>query len=217
MKRKTIVLAALLSSAAVNCHAEGFFVGAEAGLSLYPDFTDDAKRSSPTTNVTVTQDVASVAYGIYAGYWFTPNFGVEAAYTDLGSVEGSLEGATGGFGPVPLTPFKATYSYSAQAFSVAALGGVKLGTGTLYGKLGLYSAEVTAEFTPGVGQPKTSSTNSSTGLLYGAGYALPFTKHLVGRVEFLVYDGVEFQKVFSQDRTTNENIAKFSVGVAYAF
>jgi len=126
MKRIAVLLAGLLSSAALECHAEGFFIGAEAGTALFPDFTDQALRTSPTTSATAKQDATSVAYGIYGGYWFTPNFGVEAAYTDLGSVEGAVEGTTGGFGPIPLTPFKATYKYSAQAASVAALGGVKV-------------------------------------------------------------------------------------------
>lgn len=212
MKRTTLLLAGLLSSAAVNCHAEGFFIGAEAGLALYPDFTEDARRASPTTNVTVKQDALSPVYGIYGGYWITPNFGVEAAYTDLGSVDGTVEGATffGG-------SFKASYKYSAQAATLAALAGVKAGKGTLYGKLGAYSASVKAEFTPGIGQPTTSSTTSSTGLVYGAGYSLPFTQNIVGKVELSVYDGVKFKEVFQSQRTTSESIAKLSVGVAYAF
>jgi OOP family OmpA-OmpF porin len=212
MKRTTIVVAALLGSAAVNCHAHGFYIGAEAGLALYPDFTEDAMRASPTTNVTVKQDATSLAYGVFAGYWFTPNFGVEAGYANLGSVDGTVEGSSF-FG----TSFKASYTYSAQAASIAALGGVQLGKGTLYGKLGMYDASVTAEFVAGVGQPKTSSSVSSTGLLYGAGYSWPFTKNLMGRAELVVYDGVEFQKVFNHSRTTNENIGKLSFGVAYAF
>lgn len=215
MKRNAIVLAALLGSAAMNCHAEGFFVGVEAGLALYPDFTDDALRSSPTSNATVKQDATSPAYGVYAGYWFTPNFGVEAAYTNLGSVDGTVDGTI--FFGLGTAPFQASYTYSAQAYSLAALGGIKLGKGTLYGKLGVYEASVDAEFTPGIGQPKTSSTVSSNGLLYGGGYSFPFTKNVVGKVEFVVYDGVEFQKVFNHDKTTNENIARLSVGVAYAF
>jgi hypothetical protein len=215
MKRTTIVFAAMLSSAAVSCHAQGFYIGAEAGLALYPDFTGDAARATPAQfSATIKQDVASLAYGIYGGYWLTPNIGVEAAYTDLGAIDGTVDGTAN-------APFagtlKASYSYSAQAFSLAALGGVQVGKGTLYGKLGVYDASVTAEFVAGTGQPKTSSSVSSTGLLYGAGYAFPFTKNVVGKVEFVVYDGVEFQKVFSHDRTTNENIGKLSVGVAYAF
>jgi OmpA family protein len=212
MKRTTLLLAGLLSSAALNCHAEGFFIGAEAGLALYPDFTEDARQKSPTTNVTVKQDAASVAYGVYAGYWFTPNFGVEAGWGDLGSVDGTVEGSNF-FG----TPFKASYSYSAQAATVAALAGFKAGKGTLYGKLGMYSATVDHEFTPGVGQAKQSTSASSTGLLYGAGYSLPFTKSIVGKVELSVYDGVKFPEVFSTTRTTSDNILKVAIGVAYAF
>jgi hypothetical protein len=206
------LLAALLSSAAVNCHAQGFYIGAEAGLALYPDFTEDAARSSPTSNVTVNQDAGSVAYGVFAGYWFTPNFGVEAGYANLGSVDGTVEGSNF-FG----TSFKASYTYSAQAYSLAALGGVQLGKGTVYGKLGMYEASVTAEFVAGIGQPKTSSTVSSTGVLYGVGYSWPFTKNLMGRAEFVVYDGVAFQKVFNHTKTTDADIGKLSFGLAYAF
>lgn len=211
MKRTTMVLAALLGSAAMNSHAEGFFIGAEAGASLFPDFTDEALKKSPTTSATAKQDATSVAYGIYGGYWITPNFAVEAAYTDLGSVDGTVEGATF-FGS-----FKASYKYSAQAYTLAALGGFKAGKGTLYGKLGAYSAEVKSEFVPGIGQPKNSATTSSTGLVYGVGYSLPFTQNIVGKVELSVYDGVKFREVFAQDKTTSESIARLTVGVAYAF
>lgn len=62
MKRTAVLLAGLLSSAALNCHAEGFFIGAEAGAALYPDFTDQALSASPSPNVTAKQDAASVAY-----------------------------------------------------------------------------------------------------------------------------------------------------------
>lgn len=211
MKRTTMALAAVLGSAAMSCHAEGFFIGAEVGPSLFPDFTDEALKKSPTGNATAKQDATSIAYGVYGGYWITPNFAVEAAYTDLGSVDGTVEGATF-FGS-----FKASYKYSAQAYSLAAIGGFKAGKGTLYGKLGAYNAEVKSEFVAGIGQPKNSATTSSTGVIYGVGYSLPFTQNVVGKVEFSVYDGVEFREVFAQSKTTKESIGRLTVGVAYAF
>lgn len=211
MKRTSLWLAGLLASAALNCRAEGFFIGAEAGLSLYPDFTDQALRASPVISGTAKQDASSVAYGVYGGYWFTPNLGVEAAYTDLGSVDGTVEGSTF------LSSFKASYKYSAQAYTIAALAGVKVGRGTLYGKAGWYSASVKSEFTPGIGQPKNSATTSSDGLVYGFGYAFPFTPNVVGKVELAVYDSVKFREVFAQTRTTSENIGRVTVGVSYAF
>jgi hypothetical protein len=218
MKKVSVLSALVLSSVALHSHAADFFVGAEAGVALFPDFTDRAVQTSPVQGSTATQDKTSAAFGIYGGAWLTENFGVEAAYTDLGKVEGSVSGTITS-GPAAGTTVRSTYKYSANALSVTALGGIKLGAGTLYGKAGIYSATVKNETATGPGGSVTdSASTSSTGLVYGAGYAFPFTKHLVGKAEVAIYDGVQFQKLFAQKGTNvSENITKASLGLAYAF
>src|SRR5436190_4028918 len=143
MKKTSVVAAALLGTVSLNSLAADFFIGVEAGMALYPDFSDRATQTAPVPS-SATQDKTSTAYGIYGGAWFTENFGVEAAYTDLGRVEGAASGTVTS-GPGAGTVINSTYKYSATALSITGLGGIKVGAGTLYGKAGLYSATVKNE------------------------------------------------------------------------
>jgi len=207
MKKASVLLVGLLGSVALNSHAAGFFVGGEAGLATYPDFTGSVAQSAINagfSSVSVKQDASSIAVGIYGGQWVTDNFGWEAAFTDLGSIEGKVT-------TVPAS--SSNYKYAASALSVTALGGIKLGRrGTLYGKAGLYSASVKFD------SATRSVTTDSTGLVLGGGYSLRFTDHLVGKAELAIYNGVKFQTFGASEGTnTSDNITKVSVGVAYAF
>ena len=206
MKKILVVLAALFGALPLNSYAQTFFVGGELGAAVWPDFTDAVAQSvisAGFSSVDVKQDRSSAVLGIYGGAWITENFGVEAAYTDLGEVKATIT-------TVPAS--NQSLKYSANAWSVAGLGGVVLGKGTLYGKLGAYGADV--KFDSAV----RSVSTTSTGLLYGGGYSLPFGKHVIGKAELAVYNGVKFQTYNApQGTNTTDNIVKVSVGVAYAF
>ncbi|HLP98010.1 MAG TPA: hypothetical protein VK149_06165 [Sideroxyarcus sp.] len=212
MKQVSTLFAALLGCCALSAQAEGFFAGGEFGTTAYPDFAGPAAQSAINTgfaSASATQDKASTAFGVYGGQWLTGNLGWEAGYTDLGSIAGTVTTT----GPAAT----ATYKYSATALYAAALGGMKLGKGTLYGKAGLYSASVKYDETipPGVGVA-TPSTDSSIGLVIGGGYSVPFMEHLVGKAELAIYNGVKFHEVMATG-TKSDTITKVSIGVAYAF
>jgi len=82
----------------------------------------------------------------------------------------------------------------------------------LYGKVGMYNASV--EFKSAT---RSIGTDSS-GLVFGGGYSLPFTKHVVGKAELSVYNDVKFQTFNAPAGTaTSDNIYKLAVGVAYTF
>jgi Outer membrane protein beta-barrel domain len=200
MKKNVSVLAAvLLSGVSLNSQAVDFFVGVEAGVAIYPDFTTDVAKSIGGS-VTVEQDAGSFAAGIYGGAWLTENFGVEVAYADLGSIEGKVKNSS------------TFYEYAATAFSASLLVGTRAGKGTLYGKVGMYDASVKFK------SITRSITTDSSGLVFGGGYSLPFTKHVVGKVELAAYNDVQFQKFNAPVGTnTGDNIYKFAVGVAYTF
>src|SRR6266849_2320645 len=112
MKRISVLLVALLGSVALNSHAAGFFVGGEAGIATYPDFTSSVAQAEINAGfsfASVTQDKGSTAFGIYGGQWVTDNFGWEAAFTDLGSIEGKVT-------TVPAS--NSNYKYAASALSL---------------------------------------------------------------------------------------------------
>ena len=207
MKKMLLVLALLFGSSAFDSHAQTFFIGGEVGAALYPDFSSDVARSTVNagaSSATVKQDCCGAAVGVFGGVWINNNFGVEAAYTDLGNVEGKVT-------TVPAS--NTFYEYSASAASLAGLGGITLGSrGTLYGKLGAYKASV--EFRSAT----RSITTDSSGLLIGGGYSHRFGKHLLGKAEIAVYNDVKFQTFNApQGTTTSDAIVKIAVGAAYAF
>lgn len=207
MKKISVLLAALLGGVALNSHAQELFVGVEAGVAVYPDFTSDVARATVNagfSSASVKQDGGSTAFGIFAGAWVTDNFGLQADYIDLGSIEGKVT-------TVPAS--NTFYKYSASAFSVAALGGIKLGAkGRLYGKAGVYRASV--EFKSAT----RSITTDSTGLMLGGGYSFRITQHLLARAELTVYNDVKFQTFNApQGSSTSDYITKVALGAAYVF
>ena len=187
MKKTFGMFAALIGGLTFNAQAEGFFIGGEAGVTTYPGFESFVGVAHST------------AVGIYGGQWLNENWGWEAALTDLGSVESTGTGAT-------------RHKHAASALSAAALGGFKLGKGSVYGKVGLYRASVKYD------SPALSATTSSTNFVIGGGYSMSFAEHLVGKAELAIYDNVKFQTVNAPAGTTNSStINKLSVGIAYAF
>lgn len=206
MKTVLALVAALLLGVPGTSQAQRFYVGAEAGFAVYPDFTEDVARAvvaAGATSAEVKQDASGLALGAFAGVWIIDNLGVEAAYTDLGSVEGKV---------TTTPPSNTFYEYSASAASVAVLGAIRVGRGKIYGKGGAHKTEV--EFK----SPTQKVSTSSNGLLVGGGYWHEFGRRLIVKGEIAVYSGVKFQTFNAPAGTsTTDNIIKVTAGVAYGF
>lgn len=208
---KRITAAVLLSAAfATPAFAEGFFIGADIGTAAgYPDRTGETVNgliAAGATYASATQKTSSIAFGLHGGQWITEHFGWEVGYDALGSVDGSWVsiGATTG-----------SYKYSASAFHVAALGGIPLGRGKLYGKAGLFSASTKEDASNTVGF-SASKTQSSTGLILGGGYELSFSDKIAGHAGINLFNGMKFND-FTNNTTSNKTLAQVVVGVDYTF
>lgn len=187
MKKVVGTFAALAGCLTINAQAQGLFIGGEAGVTTYPGFASFAVVAHST------------AAGIYGGQWLNENWGWEAALTNLGSVETTGAGT-------------ADHKHAASALSTAALGGFKLGRGSVYGKIGLYRASVKYD------SPALSVTTTTTNFVIGGGYTMSFAERLVGKVELEIYDNVKFQTPNAPAGATDSGtINKLSVGMAYAF
>lgn len=87
MKRKLATFAAVLAAAAVPpavlaanpLEREGFFAGISAGAS--------SVAAGPIGRIEQDDPRSHAAGRIRGGYWFSPNWGVEAGYTRLGRIE----------------------------------------------------------------------------------------------------------------------------------
>lgn len=208
---KKITAAILLSATfATPVFADGFFIGADVGTATgYPDRTAEAENglvAAGATSVSASEKKTSFAFGVHGGQWITQNFGWEVGYDSLGKVDGSWTstGSTTG-----------SFKYSVSAFHVAALGGIPMGRGKLYGKAGVFSASTKEDWSNNFAL-SGSTTQNSTGLLVGGGYELPFSDKLEGHVGFNLFNGVKFNDFTNIPNTTDKNnIFQVVVGVDF--
>ncbi len=201
------LLAVGLLGASVASHAEGFYAGGSIGWTTYPNYTQDLVNSFAFS---ATQTLVSpYTVGVQAGQWVNDYFGWEIGYTDLGSVNGSYTWV-GGSG---------NYTYSASAAHGAIQGGIPMGRGKLFGKLGVFSATTTLNdtFTGG----SATQSVSSSGLLFGIGFALSFSHHLSGNIGVTALNGVKFADVSTFGAPPysvgTKNMVRTAIGVNYMF
>ena len=135
-------------------------------------------------------DASDTGYKIFGGYRFMENFGLEAAWVDLGKQEDESLGAN--------------LSTEIRGFNVDGVGVVPVSERfEVFGKAGLYFAETTI-FTDGGLSPQTSEETKAA-LSLGVGLAFKL-KHVGFRAE------AEF---FDVERTNA--VYLISVGVEYRF
>jgi OOP family OmpA-OmpF porin len=177
---------ALAAEAAVN---SSFYVGGNLGTSNYKtDCAAGISCSNPRVN-----------FKLLTGYQFSPNFAVEAAYANFGTIKEKSE------------------SESAKArlhsFTLAGLGIIPLSNEVqVFGKLGMHFSGSKFDASSRDGSQSTSESYHKSGLLLGAGLQYDFTKNFAGRFE---YERLSFgSNPLSTDRT---NLNVFSLGLLYKF
>ncbi len=144
----------------------------------------------------ISVDGSDLGFKLFGGYRFTPNFGLEAGYTDLGSVEARQglvlveAGVTG---------------WTAEAVGVAPIGE----SFEVFAKGGLFfaatSIDSTGDLAPGLGQIPYSNTERNAEFTLGIGGAFKF-KHLGIRAELEFFGSEVVDQVYL-----------FSLGLEYRF
>ena len=128
---------------------------------------------------------------VYGGFQFTPNWGVEAQFSELGKRDILLNGAANG-------------SLKASQFSIAGTGTLPLSSGfSLLGKLGVSANKVTGSG----GAPNGSATSA----LIGIGVSYNITPALSARLE---YEDFGIMAKFNPP-TVRANA--YSISLKYAF
>ena len=140
---------------------------------------------------------------IFGGFKFTPNWGLEAQYSDLGKRDLVLRNGAAQIG---------TGSLKASQLSIAATGTLPLASNfSLFGKLGVSANSAKASLTaPAVGFAATSSDNKSD-LMFGVGVLYDITPKIAVRAEY-----EDFGK-FSSGGGSSIRANNFSVGLQFAF
>lgn len=158
-----------------------FYGGASVGKSYMdncsiPDSSDNDYASTCEHGADSEDD--EMAWKIFGGYKFTPNFGVEGAYTDMGTYSSTTK-----------TSRTAIYHADATAFSVAGIASAPVADNfELFGKLGMARWERES-------QKDTSDSNTTidegTDLLIGAGAQFNVTENIGIRGEVEHYDDLD--------------------------
>lgn len=161
--RKGNVLAALALVAATAL-AEPAAAQAYVGGTLGASKVNDGCAGAPAG---VTCDDSSTAWRILGGYQFHPHFAGEMAYHALGKVSATGPGGTA--------------DAKAHAFEMLGVGSLPLGPVSLYGKLGVYSAEIRG------GGAAAGLRGSSSDLTLGAGVQWEATRNVGLRAEWQRY------------------------------
>ena len=177
-----------VSAFASVCLAQGY-IGGSVGL------TDADADCTGTTSC----DNKDTGFKFFGGYMFTPNFGVEGAYFDLGKAKQS--------GVVP--PFgNVSAEFKASGFGIYAIGVAPIDQFSVFGKVGFASTKVKLSGTvAGLGSASESETNTNVAWGLGAGYN--FNKNLGIRAEWERFRG-EFQ-------SEKVDVDLLSIGVKYTF
>ncbi len=185
---KKIFTACAIAAAALTAapaFAQGY-VGFGVGSSKISGF-DTGTISGGNTSKSLVK--------IYGGFQFTPNWGVEAQYSDLGKRDLTNAGAAAG-------------SFSASQFSIAGTGTLPLTSGfSLLGKLGVSGNRIGTSSNVVVGNA------NSTGVLVGIGASYSFTPALSVRVEY--EDFGNMAKIANNGSTVRAN--GYSISLKYGF
>ena len=175
---KTSWIAAGVLTAIISVPASAqWYAGAGVGSGNATGF-NGSEAVTATTNVTISGGTRATSWKLYGGYQFTPNWGVEAQYTDLGkrSATATFSGAVVG---------SAGLNASASQWGIAGTGTMPLSNNFyLLGKLGVSRNEidnVTATFG---GVTYSGSGTSKTDLLAGLGVGYNFNKNVGVRFEY---------------------------------
>ena len=209
MKTSNLRLALLaLSLATLSSAASAqLYVGGGVGTSKVTGLSGTTALTA-TTNGTFTGDKNQTSWKLYGGYQFTPTWGLEAQYANLGnrSVPFTFSGAVVGTGAL---------SARAQQFSLAATGTLPISNNFyLMGKLGASRNSIGTVSASAGGATITSNGSNKTDLLAGVGVGYNFNKNWGARVEY-----ENFGK-FSSNGGINGNAIKadnLSISVKYAF
>lgn len=164
---KKVFLAGAIAAAFVAMPASAqWYIGGGVGSSSVRGVDG---TSAPFTLTGGDSSKASVK--IYGGYQITPNWGVEAQYSDLGSRDLAVRNATGAL--------VGTGSLKASQYSFAGTGTLPLSSNfSLFGKLGISSNQGKVD-SAGV-----SSSGNKTSPMIGVGVAYNFTPQLSVRFEY---------------------------------
>jgi hypothetical protein len=203
-----VVYAGLGIFAASFAHADdsGFYADFDLGRATYAVATE-VHFPADTLSV-VDPHGKDTSWGLTVGYRFTPHFGSEVGYVNLGNESFPAVDVTAG------STAHGTASFSSGGPALALVGAFQIGYVEVFVKAGyLFAhADVSVAGLDGTTKLNAKVTASTPAPLAGVGCRYEFSEHWHLKLEFDHYDGVG-DAMSTGD--TNVNVA--TVGVGYLF
>lgn len=206
---KKILMAVAIAGAFVAAPASAQWyagVGVGQGQAKLGNQSFSSGALSASTNGADSHDTS---WKLYGGYQFTPNWGIEAQYVDLGrynyTISTNVPGVSG------------SGTYRADSWGVAATGTLPLNQSFyLFGKLGVASNHVSGGDVCVTGGGATACQNSGKGnktdLLAGLGVGYNFNKNIGIRLEY-----ENFGKMAKVDNGSSIKGDNWAVSLKYSF
>jgi len=200
----SILVGGLITSGA---HAQ-FYVGGGIGQAhvSIPSLSTTISGVPVTASAGKTSDTS---YKLYGGYQFTPNWGIEMGYNDLGNKYS---------GKITVAGLSATTPAKADNWYVAATGTLPLGNGfSLLGKLGVVRNHTASGTTCVAGNCVSGSSDNRSQLLAGIGAQYSFTSNLAARLEYEDYGRASSDDVWGTGTSGAARANSWSLSLKYAF
>jgi OOP family OmpA-OmpF porin len=183
----TLAAAALLGSGTAAANQP--YIGASVGQADY----------KLDTTGTTSADTKDTGYKVYGGTMFTPNFGLEAAYFDLGQATGAA--SLPGLGSIGITG-------KARGISLVGIAAAPFGDAAVFAKAGF--AQVRGEVEARTPLGNVSESDSSLQPTFGVGASYAFTSNISARIEW-----ERFRVRYADD--LKEDTDLISAGLVYRF
>jgi hypothetical protein len=221
MKLSALLFAVLLECLAFNSRAAQISVGAEvAPLVAWADncvwllFCSLGDQGGHSNGY-------GFRFGLVLQHDDSSKTSLEIGYDRLGNISGSTVYSLSP-GCVILCPgATATWKHETSIIHVSALGFLpwddRREHGAVIGKIGLYSSSTNTEGDYGTGAGAYSRQVSGAGLLMGAGYVLPFARHLSARAAADIFFKVKVTDPIQSENTIPETLFKLALGMDYTF
>ena len=208
---KILILGAVSGLAMASAPAFAQWSGSASAGVTSTSLNTSSLTVAGATAFSISKDERDTGYKIQAGYQFTPNWGVEFGYVDLGKVNAANNVTAPAVGFLRLDA-------KADGWNAVAVGTLPLSNGfSLLGKLGTIYSTTTATLSTGgaVVLPAGTQTNfkkSEWNWAYGLGVQYDISKTLAVRGEWERFDGLR-----PSDASSKNNINLYSVGLNFKF
>ncbi len=193
----TIFATALTAALAAPVFAaEGFYLGGSAGRTEASDGCDGLDDIGFSGSC----DDTDTGWKLFGGYQFTPNFGAEAFYADLGEV--SASGIADGV--------RVTADVEIDGFGVSTIGTWPIGDNFgVFGKLGLFRWDIESSAT---GRRSVSLDDDGIDFTFGIGARYALNESFAIRAEW-----EWFNELGDEDTIGESDVDLLSAGVVFSF